>query len=351
MDREARQIGLPDETVRVMLEREYTIHSYDQIMREPLLPVEWLVEPLLVKSDRAVLYGAFGSFKSWLLLDIAIHLAAGCDWLGFPVARPLRVLYIDEEMNERTLRRRLKRLGMGTGIESTEGRLRTMSRQGIFFDESGANKLLTIVKSASLAPDVIIVEALRRVLVGSENKAEDIAQFWRNVEPLQRAGITVVISHHFKKPQADGPGSDTRHQASGSTDILAGADAGFGVRPCGEKDDILVECVKLRDAEIARPFGVRFIEHSKDGPVEMRPVVGAALSATDEQALAHINALLDAAPTVKSGEIEACLKEKMALARRTVYDVLSRLERAGHLRQPKHGAWARPESADVQVVL
>ena len=81
-----------------------------------------------------------------------------------------------------------------------------------------AAKLLDELHCRGLDPDVIIIETFRRVLVGGENEADRVAEFWRQVEPLQRAGKTVIISHHMKKPSNFG--SQVRYQASGSTDII-----------------------------------------------------------------------------------------------------------------------------------
>jgi RecA-family ATPase len=80
--------------------------SFERVMADDAPPVAWLVDPLIADGDRVVVYGEFGAMKSWLLLDLSLHLAAGHPWLGkFPIPVAKRVLFIDEEMNERTLRR------------------------------------------------------------------------------------------------------------------------------------------------------------------------------------------------------------------------------------------------------
>ena len=88
-----------------------------------------------------------------------------------------------------------------------------------------AAKLLNELHCRGLDPDVIIIETFRRVLVGGENEADRVAEFWRQVEPLQRAGKTVIISHHMKKPSNFG--SQVRYQASGSTDIIGELNQGM----------------------------------------------------------------------------------------------------------------------------
>lgn len=313
---------------------------FDDIMREPLLPVDWLVRPILAREDRAVWYGSFGSFKSWLMLHLAIHLAAGRDWLGFPISHSLRVLYIDEEMNERTLRRRVKRLGMGAGIEGLGlNTLAMMSRVGVRFTEQGAYRLVSAIKASPFQPEVVIVEALRRVLVGDENHASDVAGFWRNVEPLCR-GRTFLLTHHMKKPQGEGQGA-TRDQASGSTDILAGPDAGFGVKSLGD-NQIVVECVKVREGEIIKPFGARFREHGEQGPVEMLAEATPIETKTD-RALDLLLDYLAGLESARTADIHAYL-ESQGVEHRTGERALTRARAEGKVNQVQQGLWALDET-------
>jgi hypothetical protein len=44
-----------------------------------------------------ILVAKGGKGKTTLTVDLALHLASGIDWLGFTVARPLRVLFIENE--------------------------------------------------------------------------------------------------------------------------------------------------------------------------------------------------------------------------------------------------------------
>src|SRR5687767_2559872 len=93
--------------------------SLQEIVTNELPQVDWSVEGLIVNGDRMLLYGEPGSFKSWLLLDLGLHLAAGSRWLGhFNIPSPKKVLYIDEEMSQITLKRRMRRLAIGAGLES-----------------------------------------------------------------------------------------------------------------------------------------------------------------------------------------------------------------------------------------
>ena len=317
--------------------------SLQTILQEPLLPVEWLVEPLIAKGNRVVVYGEFGSMKSWLLLHLALHLAAGLPWLGkFPIAEARRVLYIDEEMNERTLRRRIQRLARGAGIGSSVLEFRAMSRVGVRFHELGGKALLSALEKSQFDPDVIIVEAFRRVLVGSENDAEEVAAFWRNVEPILKAGKTLIISHHMRKPNAQGNNAN-RDRASGSTDILGGADDGFAVQR-SSKDSVVIECIKCREAEETSPFVVSLYDDGPESPVEMR-YEGSHAEVQAEtgklnRAVAKVLSFLVGLPTktAKTSEIISHLKAH-GFAQKTAERALKSLSEHGGICRVEHGVW------------
>ena len=146
--------------------------SFDEIMRQPLVPMDWIVEGLIGTGDRVVIYGEVATMKSWIALDLGLAIFMGRPWLGnFGVPKARSVLYVDEEMNERTLWRRVCRLGEGAGPAVPTISAQFLSRAGVRIDQGGAEALLKKCADHGFDPDVIIVDTLRRVLVGNENEA------------------------------------------------------------------------------------------------------------------------------------------------------------------------------------
>lgn len=326
--------------------------SFETIMREALPPIDWLVEALIARGDRVILYGEFGSLKSWLLLDLGLHIAAGRPWLGhFPIPQSRRVLYIDEEMNQRTLRRRIKRLGIGAGLEDEAIPFRAMSRVGVRFGTLGAKLLLQALEKRKFDPEIVIIEAFRRVLVGSENEARDVAEFWRCVESIPRAGKTLIISHHMRKPNALGNNAN-RDRASGSTDILAGADVALAIQRLGG-DSVAVECVKSREAEEPSAFVVSLYDEGADSAVEMRYEAAQkefqAQGSKVEQAMPLVEAFLRASPShpAERSAILAHLKVNQ-ITERTGERTLQEMKRRGRILNVGHGLWqlvTKPQAA------
>ena len=203
--------------------------SLQQVLEVNSAPIDWVVNPFIVREERVVVCGEWSAFKSWILLHLGLHIAAGIPWLGFPVQQS-SVLYVDEEMHLSTLSRRLRRLCLGVGIQDAP--FHVASREGLTV--SGRSKLINEF-------DVIIVEALRRVLAGDENRAADISAFWRDITRMTK-GSTLLISHHMNKPYE---GGRLRDRPSGSTDIMAGGDAAYTVVRMGGSTS-KIECIRSR---------------------------------------------------------------------------------------------------------
>ena len=64
---------------------------YDKSAKFKLVPFEdirfiaseeWLIKKLIPQQGVAVVYGSPGSFKSFVAMDLALHVALGWDWAG-----------------------------------------------------------------------------------------------------------------------------------------------------------------------------------------------------------------------------------------------------------------------------
>jgi hypothetical protein len=98
--------GSRDEFVRIVAEaraagREYEFGDLDDFLEHPFPKAEPLLgEPgqiYLAVGSLLLVYGADGSAKSTWTIDGIAHLAAGRDWLGLPVPRPVRFCIIENE--------------------------------------------------------------------------------------------------------------------------------------------------------------------------------------------------------------------------------------------------------------
>lgn len=317
--------------------------THRRIIDEPIQEVDWLIEPLIAKGDRVLLYGAWGSFKTWALMHLALHLAAGVDWLDtFAIPRPQTVLYLDEEMAESGFRRRWRQLAQGAGFECKDLPFNLYSQPGIVFNDQGPARLLEDLERGEFSPDVIVVETIRRVLAGNENEAQDVSQFWRNVKPLLQDGRTLILSHHMSKPSLGYPKA-VRDRASGSTDIMAGVDAAFAIQkqPSGL---LKVEHVKSRAAEEIGSFTLTFASEGQNGPAQLTLASPPSnlRPNTDDVLTNELDSVFQdrEEDTVKTREIIEYFT-KQGQSRRSTERKLQEWKQAGHIEKVKHGHWRK----------
>ncbi|MDR4470334.1 MAG: helicase RepA family protein [Nitrospira sp.] len=319
--------------------------SFDAIMRDPLPRIDWVVDRLIPVQSRMVVFGEYRSMKSWTLLDLSLHIAAGRPWLDtFAIPRAKSVLYLDEEMPEHELRRRVKRMGQGMGLPDGPIPFRAVSHLGVRFSVYKVEALLTELRAVGFEPDIIVVETLRRVLVGNENEATHVGEFWHSVAPILAAGKTLIISHHMKKPNAQHQDA-VRHRASGSTDILAGADLAYAITR--DQDELTIRCEKNRVAPEIEAFKVQLVTEGSDeeqSPVTMRyigtPPTGEEAPSKNEQAKEAISAFLEGQqqfPATREA-ILAALKV-LSIAERTGERALKALHESGVIEKTDRGLY------------
>jgi hypothetical protein len=65
-------------------------------------------ETLLPAAGLLILFARGGKGKTTVTIDAMLHLASGIDWLGFPVGRPLNLLFIENEGPQEPFRRKLE---------------------------------------------------------------------------------------------------------------------------------------------------------------------------------------------------------------------------------------------------
>lgn len=325
-----------------------TLVSYREIVTQVLPPVDWLVRGLIVNGDRALVYGEPGALKSWLLLDLGLHIAAGLPWLGqFSITAVKKVLYVDEEMSERTLTRRIRRLASGAMLGTAE--LPFMSISGTNFRFEGERVLLRELGAQAFDPDVVIVETLRSVLVGDENNAQDVRNFWRSVEPFRQHNKTIIVSHHMRKPQQGQ--NNARYRASGSTDLIGGPDTALAVERAGNQCVARITHIKCRNAEEHEPFSIRLQDQGQgeDCPVILSLYDGisagsVALRANEQLAnkiIEYLASLAERSATTRN--IKQEFKRQQVTADR-IDKALRCLRGNQRVAQPFRGVWALRET-------
>lgn len=179
-----------------------------EIVEEDLPDPEPIVKGLLLPDTVLVVGGLVKVRKSWLLLQLALSIAAGIPFLGHEVPAKRRVLLLSAEGSKRNFRKRLM-LALATfdGLQDEDlenfSALSTMGRVKID-TQAGEDWLTRTVEGF----DVVCIDPYYRFLsIGSENLHEDQRAVQDAMDRLKARGKAIIIAHHLRKPQGTDAGA------------------------------------------------------------------------------------------------------------------------------------------------
>jgi hypothetical protein len=168
-------------------------------------------EPLLGSTDDVVLpengdgmfYGDGGAGKTTLGIDLAFHLAAGDDWLGIPVTRPVRVLLIENEGPRPLYRAKLRRKGEAWLGSPVENRISVLERPWgklSLADPCWREALAGAIEAGQV--DVVIAGPVSRLGMDEAGTLQEVRDFLALIDEVrERSGrrVAVVLIHHENK--------------------------------------------------------------------------------------------------------------------------------------------------------
>jgi 5S rRNA maturation endonuclease (ribonuclease M5) len=168
-------------------------------------------EPLIGSGDKRLLpsgstivfYGEGGSGKTTLTSDLAFHLAAGVDWLGFEITTPVKVMLLENEGPIDEYRLKIRRKLASWEAPSVDGRLFVYESPWGRADlrDTQIAELLG-EQIAHLEIDVLIAGPVRRLgLEGGGTPAETVAfmQLLDRVRDLAARPLAIATVHHENK--------------------------------------------------------------------------------------------------------------------------------------------------------
>lgn len=221
----------------------------DKLLSTDFPAGKWVVDKLVPHEGITILSGAPATFKTWLLLCMAIDIASGESFLGQFPCQQSNVLIIDEENNLRLLQERLRGMGVSQNLP-----IHFLSRKDFLVsNEAMLNSVLKICKENDIG--VVFIDSLVRINTSDENDSSQMSKVFKAISRFCRDGITVIITHHERK---DGDmKSSAQNRLRGSSDISASVDAHISVRrDKNDKSKIVIEQAKLRGDIEMKPFEV-----------------------------------------------------------------------------------------------
>jgi putative DNA primase/helicase len=236
-----------NEVINQILGKTRKKHSFELTSLSELSdpePVPWLIEDFIVQDTLACVFGPSGSGKSFLILDMGLHIAAGKPWHNREVKQGA-VVYICGE----------GRRGVVTRVRAWQKHYNQDSNIPFYLskgpllllnDDSVAQLTDTIDEALeNIDHDVsmIIVDTLNRNFGdGDENSTKDMTKFVNALTEIQhKTHANVCVVHHT------GVGDASR--ARGSSVFRAALDTELSVNNERQEKGFDLTTTKQKDAE------------------------------------------------------------------------------------------------------
>lgn len=203
---------------------------------------KWIIKELISERSTVMMYGASGSYKSFLALDICLGVATGMSTFGSDV-EPGLVFYgaLEGRAHLKKARRAWRILkGIEGKIENFFVGVAPMIAVGDEMQEFGDE---IKKRCGGKNPKLIVIDTLSKSMAGmNENDAQDAGKFIRFCDSLVEAFSCAVIAiHHTGKEEGRG--------ARGSSAFLAGFDTVLEVKAHKAAKAVSVYVRKHKDAE------------------------------------------------------------------------------------------------------
>lgn len=160
-------------------------------------------EAVIPEDGDVMVYGDGGAGKTTLCIDLGFHLAAGDDWLGLPIAKPARILLVENEGPRPLFRQKLRRKRDGWTGSPVGDRLLVVEAPWArltFADEACRQSLAELIVRLEL--DGVIVGPVTRSGMNEAGTLQQVRDFMALVnDARRRAGrrVTFVLIHHENK--------------------------------------------------------------------------------------------------------------------------------------------------------
>jgi hypothetical protein len=289
-------------------------------------PPGWLVKDTIPDADLVLVYGASGSGKSFVMIDLAMALARGVPWFGRKV-RQCPVVYVCAE-GAGGFGKRLKAYAMQQGLDLKDVPIWVIEAAPNLLKGDDIKSLVDAIRP--LNPAIVIMDTLARMTAGAnENAGEDMGLAIDNCSKVTRAtGARVFLVHHTGKDESKG--------ARGWSGMRAAADAEFEV---------------VRD----KASGKRWIETTKEKDTADEGRIGFQLETVivdldeDGDPVTSCVVAVDEAPAMgRARKVEG--RRKLGPWEEVILETFAELQLGGDVRLPELVINAAEKRADAGTV-
>ena len=232
------------------------INNYKDLMTKHYPPRKWLIQNLLPENSFAIMAGQPRSYKTFIMLEMALSVAKGERLFNAFDTEQTGVLILDEESGDQMLQERFKALN--APIDSLPIHFISLANKKM--DENYAKEIIDICKNNGIK--FVIVDCLTRFFQGNENDSGDMSKVLGHFKRISEQGISCLVIHHERKRGYQlGSSADAMR---GSSDLLASCDIQLSVEREGLSSTINIVQNKNRYRKEMKPITIAVSEIDDD---------------------------------------------------------------------------------------
>lgn len=213
---------------------------------EAMPPPQWLIEGLLPEKGLIVPYGPPKVGKTFIVLSMALHIAAGKDWFGKAVRQGVVVYIAGEGLGGLALRIKAMRARYELSADIP---FFVRPKAVNFRDPNMVAELVALAKDAAAGQPIalVVIDTLARAMPGvDENSAQEVGVVIAHCDAVkEELGCAVAPIHHTGKDQERG--------MRGSNAIHGAVDTTLRLKAAGDKRVTMIN-EDQKDGEPAAPM-------------------------------------------------------------------------------------------------
>lgn len=249
----------------------------------------YLVKGFLIAKAASVIYGPPKSRKSFVMLDLAAHVALGRPWCGRKVLQG-PVFYVVAE-GWHSINNRVEAFFQHHGLEREGVPLFVMQpvRLGGKEGKDDAEAIVAEIERQKVEPVLIVLDTLNRTMVGDENSTQDMSAYIRRLDYLRgKTGAHVCVVHHTGKDKDRGSRGSSALQGAVDTECpVDRAEDLTAVGPPIQRDlpEDFRQTFEAKEVEVGLDEDAEPITSLVVLPTDRVPVVEEKLPKASQQAL------------------------------------------------------------------
>lgn len=239
--------------------------------------LKWLVKGAVPLESIGVMFGASGAFKSFVAIDLALHVAHGMPWMGRKTKQAPVIIIAAE--GGAGLWRRVEAWHRERGIAWQDAPVYVIPMSVDLTTD--CSRVIEAAKALGVVPGLMVIDTLSQTFSGEENSATEVAAYLRELGLWFREAwlCSVLVIHHSGHNAAERP--------RGSSALRANVDYMLGVHRDEKEMIATVSCHKQKDGEAFEDvtFGLSVFELGQDDDGDpITALVATAVSSEEAKA-------------------------------------------------------------------